>query len=427
MATQPVPLRTPAEMALADAYVKAKSSLPGSDLVRGERARAYDRFHEKGLPHRRIEAWHYTDLRNLMRDAYPAVEAAPVAASAGLRVVICDGAASLSNGALPKGLVLSTLRDCLSNASDAFVRALFPEQGSDDAMVAFNAAMVRDGVVIDVAEGAVIEAPIELHFTSQGDAPHGDVSRVLVRMGAGARAMLHEVHSARGKVQRNSAVVAYVGANAELQHVFETRDSQPEVHVSSLIVDIAKEGSFQSFAYVDAGDVLRRQLFVRGGGEYAKIGLRGVSLLKGKQHADTTLVVDHAVPHGESRELFKHIIDGEASGVYQGKVLVRQHAQKTDGGMKSQALLLSDESAMYNKPELEIFADDVVCGHGATVGQLDEDQLFYLMARGIPRVEAEALMIEGFAREALEFVENDALREHLGQQLSSWLARRAKA
>jgi Fe-S cluster assembly protein SufD len=209
--------------------------------------------------------------------------------------------------------------------------------------------------------------------------------------------------------------------------VFETRDAQPEVHVSSLIVDIAKEGSFQSFAYVDAGEVLRRQLFVRGAGEYAKIGLRGVSLLKGKQHADTTLVVDHAVPHGESRELFKHIIDGEASGVYQGKVVVRQHAQKTDGGMKSQALLLSDDSAMYNKPELEIFADDVVCGHGATVGQLDEDQLFYLMARGIPRVEAEALMIEGFAREALEFVENEALREQLGQQLSAWLARRTKA
>ena len=427
MATQPVPLRTAAETALAESYVKASSSLPGSDLVRCERARAYDRFHEKGLPHRRVEAWHYTDLRNLMRDAYPVAAGAPVAPASGLRIVICDGAASLPTAALPKGLGLSALRDCLANASDTFVRSLFSEQGADDAMVAINAAMARDGVVIDIAEGAVIEMPIEVHFTSAGDAPHGDVSRVLLRMGAGARATLYEVHSAKGKVQRNSAVVAHVGEGAELQHIFETRDSQPEVHVSSLIVDIAKTGSFQSFAYVDAGDVLRRQLFVRGAGEYAKIGLRGVSLLKGKQHADTTLVVDHAVPHGESRELFKHIIDDEAAGVYQGKVVVRQHAQKTDGGMKSQALLLSDDAAMYNKPELEIFADDVVCGHGATVGQLDEDQLFYLMARGIPRVQAEALMIEGFAREALEFVENEAVREHLGAQLSSWLARRAKA
>ena len=133
------------------------------------------------------------------------------------------------------------------------------------------------------------------------------------------------------------------------------------------------------------------------------------------------------MPNGESRELFKHIIDDEASGVYQGKVVVRKYAQKTDGGMKSQALLLNDDAAMYNKPELEIFADDVVCGHGATVGQLDEDQLFYLMARGIPRVEAEALMIEGFAREALDFVVNEKVREHLGVQLSNWLARRAKA
>jgi Fe-S cluster assembly protein SufD len=133
------------------------------------------------------------------------------------------------------------------------------------------------------------------------------------------------------------------------------------------------------------------------------------------------------VPNGESRELFKHIVDDEASGVFQGKVIVRQHAQKTDGGMKSQALLLSDDAAMYNKPELEIFADDVVCGHGATVGQLDENQLFYLMARGIPRVEAEALMIEGFAREALEFIVQDEIREHLEAGVAHWLAGRAKS
>jgi len=131
------------------------------------------------------------------------------------------------------------------------------------------------------------------------------------------------------------------------------------------------------------------------------------------------------VPHGESREMFKTILDGEASGVFQGKVVVRPHAQKTDGGMKSQAILLSDEAAMYNKPELEIFADDVVCGHGATVGQLDEDQIFYLMARGIPRAQAEGMIIEGFAREVLEFVEDEAIRERLGAGLSGWLARRA--
>ncbi len=427
MTTQPVPLRTPAETALADAYVKASAALPGSDAVRGERARAYDRFHEKGLPHRRIEAWHYTDLRALMREAYPVAVGTPLAPASGLRILISDGAASMPTGALPKGIKVSTLRDCLTNGTEAFIKSLFPDQGSDDAMVAFNAAMMRDGVVIDIAEGAEIASPIEIIFTSQDQAPHGDVSRVLLRMGARAKATVHEVHSAKGKVQRHSALVAHVGEEAELSHVFETRDAQPEVHVSSLIVDVAARGSFQSFAFVCAGDVLRRQLFVRGSGEYAKIAMRGVSLLKGKQHADTTLVVDHAVPNGESRELFKHIVDDEASGVFQGKVIVRQHAQKTDGGMKSQALLLSGDAAMYNKPELEIFADDVVCGHGATVGQLDENQLFYLMARGIPRVEAEALMIEGFAREALEFIVQDEIREHLEASVAHWLAGRAKS
>ena len=350
------------------------------------------------------------------------VAAAPLS---GLRVVIQDGVCTLPTDAPPAGLKLTALRDALANASDALVHALFTDQGADDAMVAFNAAMARDGVLIEIAPGAVIETPIELSFISSGDAPHGDISRSLVLVGEGARASILESHAAPAKVQRNSAMIFAVGAGASLAYVFETCAESPELHIATLIADVGQYARFESFAFVSAGEVLRRQAFVRGSGEGAKIALRGINLLKGKQHADTTLVVDHAVPHGESRELFKTILDGAASCVFQGKVLVRPHAQKTDGGMKSQAILLSDDAAMYNKPELEIFADDVVCGHGATVGQLDDDQIFYLMARGLPRVEAEGMIIEGFAREALEFVGDENIRERLGAGLSDWLARRA--
>jgi Fe-S cluster assembly protein SufD len=148
-------------------------------------------------------------------------------------------------------------------------------------------------------------------------------------------------------------------------------------------------------------------------------------MLKGRQHSDSTLIVEHGAPHCESRELFKTVIDDDATGVFQGKIIVPPHAQRTDGRMMSAALLLSEGGAMNNKPELEIFADDVQCGHGATCGQLDEDLLFYLMARGLPKVEAESLLIQAFLGEAVEFVENESLRDALIAYVEGWLAARA--
>ena len=152
------------------------------------------------------------------------------------------------------------------------------------------------------------------------------------------------------------------------------------------------------------------------GGKGAKIALGGLSLLDGARHADTTLLVDHAAPHGRSREFYKHIVADEATGVYQGKVVVRPGAQKTDGAMKSQAILLSPHAVMNNKPELEIFADDVVCGHGATVGALDPEQMFYLQARGLPKAEAEAMLLEAFGADAIARVEDEDLAELLRAQ-----------
>ncbi|MCA3668045.1 MAG: SufD family Fe-S cluster assembly protein, partial [Methylobacterium sp.] len=173
------------------------------------------------------------------------------------------------------------------------------------------------------------------------------------------------------------------------------------------------------------GEVCRHQVFVTYQGENAKAAIRGATMLKGNQHHDSTLVVDHAVPHGESRELFRTVVDGSAHGVFQGKIIVRPHAQKTDGQMASNALLLSDDAGMSNKPELEIFADDVVCAHGATCGSLDENQLFYLQARGLPRRIAEALLVEAFLGEVIDTVSEESLREMLAGLVSDWMQARA--
>jgi Fe-S cluster assembly protein SufD len=169
----------------------------------------------------------------------------------------------------------------------------------------------------------------------------------------------------------------------------------------------------------------RQQFFVTQTGPDVVLNLRGATMLRGRQHCDSTMVVDHALPGGTSRETFKTVLDDEARGVFQGKIIVRPHAQKTDGKMASHSLLLSEDAEADNKPELEIFADDVQCGHGATSGDLDEDLLFYLKARGIPHKEAEALLIQAFLGEAIEGVAHEGLREALIAPVTAWLAARS--
>ncbi len=204
-----------------------------------------------------------------------------------------------------------------------------------------------------------------------------------------------------------------LGAGAVVEHVRHDATAKDAIVLSTLTAAIAAHASFSSFNCHWGGGFVRHQPFLRYAGENAFAAVRGVSLLNGRQHADTTLTVDHAVPHGTSRELFRSVIDGEATGTFQGKIIVRQDAQKTDGQMASNALLLSDDATMNNKPELEIFADDVVCAHGATCGALNDDQLFYLMARGLPKAEAEALLIEAFCGEAIDEVKGEAVQDML--------------
>jgi Fe-S cluster assembly protein SufD len=170
--------------------------------------------------------------------------------------------------------------------------------------------------------------------------------------------------------------------------------------------------------------VTRNQLFLRFDGEGTKADIRGATLVRGKQHVDNTLVADHAKGHCEGREFFRSVLDDQSRMVFQGKTIVRQYAQKTDSKMMSNALLLSEDAEADNKPELEIFADDVVCGHGATAGALDDELLFYLKARGIPQKEAEALMIQAFIGEAVEGIAHEGIREALMERTRQWLAAR---
>ena len=172
--------------------------------------------------------------------------------------------------------------------------------------------------------------------------------------------------------------------------------------------------------------ISRSQTFVTYSGENARAGLFGATMVRGKQHADIALSVDHAVPNGASRELFKAVMDGRSEGVFQGRIIVRPDAQKTDGRMMTQGLLLSEDASFFVKPELEIFADDVQCAHGATSGEIDEDILFYLLSRGIPRAEAETLLVTAFLAEAIEGLGDEAIGDAFEEISRNWLATRGQ-
>ncbi len=237
-------------------------------------------------------------------------------------------------------------------------------------------------------------------------------TRSHVRIGNGARATLIESFVAAGAArgyQVHDAVVVSVGDKAELTHVRLMADAPDAVNITSDIITIGAKSKLNLFNMTRGGAVSRFQGFIKMAGEGSELSVNGVNLLKGTQHGDTTLVVDHAVPHCTSREIFRAVLDDRAHSVFQGRIIVRPDAQKTDGKMMTRALLLSDEAEADNKPELEIFADDVTCGHGATSGALDDSLLFYLRARGLPEKEAQALLIQAFVGEAIEQIGNDEL------------------
>lgn len=444
MVARIVSTRTDAEVAIADAYGAAKAKLPGSESVRHLREAAFGTFADAGLPHRRIEAWHYTDLRNVMHDALPVApipddqalgpinqELAGRPSFGGGRLVIVDGTfvPSLSD-APPDGVSVRSLADVLGEGRPELIDLLAAKDfGDGDAILALNAAMMQDGVVIEVAPGLQLVEPIEIIYATVTAKPSARFFRSLVVVGDGAKVRIAESSVGRGgrTGQTFGCLVFKVGDKADVAHtVALTRTEAGSLRLDSFVADIGAEANFDSFALVDGQGLVRRQLFMRFSGDDAKAQLRGVALLQGKEHADTTLDVVHKGLGCEGREEFRHILDDSAVGVFQGRIRVQKQAQKTDGKMMSRALLLSDDVQMHNKPELEIFADDVVCGHGATVGSLNEDQLFYLQARGIPPREAEALLLEAFAGELADDIGHEGLTAGFRAEIAHWLAGRAK-
>lgn len=430
------PMKTPAEQALSAAYEAARGALPGKGGIAALRDGAFKQFEDRGLPHRRVEEWKYTDLRALMREANPLAPAPDAAAKArakdagkilaGLdcrKLVFVDGvfAPELSDLSPEDGLTIGSLADALANGDALVAEHVGKTFATDDVAVALNTALMGDGAVIEVAKGAELKRPIHLIFATGTDKPSATFVRSLVVVGEGAKATVIEDHDS-GDAQVNTACELKVGDRATLDYFKITKARA--LHVASLLAEIGAKATFNSFAYTADSPLVRNQNFVRFAGEHSHGGIRGVSLERGKEHVDTTLLIEHAAAHCDSREQFKAVLDDESHGVFQGKIVVKPGAQKTDAKMMTRALLLTDEAEADAKPELEIFADDVVCGHGATTSAPDKALKFYLMSRGITEPEAEALLIQAFIGEVVEEIGNEAIREALMNAAIEWMGSR---
>jgi len=434
--------KTETGRAVSDIFAVARDRLPGAGKVADARQQAFDAYERTGLPNRRIEDWKYTDLRVLMREVLP-LAAAPDAAAlarAGAalklhaiegvrRLVLVDGvfAPKLSDIAgLEKGLAVRTLREVLE-ADDAALQVQLFAAGSSDSMVVLNSAMMTDGLVIEVADGAVLKQPLHIVHIASGGAPSAMFTRSRIKVGNAAGATLVESYIAADGAktyQAHDSLIVSIGDGARLDHVRLIEDGREAFNISSSSVSLGKNAHFNTFGMTSGALVSRYQAVIEVAGEGSKVETNGVNLLNGRQHADTTLFLDHAVPNGTSREIFRAVVDDRGHSVFQGRIIVRPKAQKTDAKMMTRALLLSDEAEADNKPELEIFADDVTCGHGATTGALDESLLFYLRARGLSEAEAQALLIQAFVGEAIESIVSDDLRELAISAAQRWLAAR---
>jgi Fe-S cluster assembly protein SufD len=435
-------IKTSAEATLADVFTAAQPALPGDAAIGAARLAAFDTFAATGLPHRRVEAWKYTDLRALMRDAQPlagppdaaakarAQSAGAIVAAAGCRrLVVVDGtfAPDLSDLAgLEAGLSVVSLAQALASGNAWVGGHLGKVFQTQDAALALNTALMGDGVVIHVAADVAIERPLHVAFVTTSDKPTAMFVRSLMVVERGARAMLIETHEGSDRVpyQVNTALELAIGDDAQLEHIRINQDGAGALHVATLLASLGARAKFDDFSFTTGAAVARNQLFVRFAGAGATASLRGASLLADRQHADSTLVVDHVAARCESRELFKSVLDGEARSVFQGRITVRQTAQRTDARMMTRALLLSEAAEADAKPELEIFADDVQCGHGATTGALDEEAKFYLMARGIPAKEAEALLVQSFVGEPIDAIGHEAIKQALTRATTDWLQER---
>ncbi len=411
------------------------SDAPALEWLLNLRQSAAARFAEVGFPTRRNEEWRFTNVSPIAETPFTLATKADSAMTAdalahytyagmgGTQLVFVNGhfQADLSSQEFPAGVTVSTLAAAME-ASPELVEAHLGRYAkfTTQAFVALNTAALEDGAFVHISRNVVIDEPIHLLFVST---PHGGPTvshpRTLIIAEANSQATLVESYSGTpDAVYFTNAVTEVVAAeNAVLDHYKVQRESVKSYHVATMQLHLARSTNFSSHSVGLGGLLVRNDANAYLGGEGIECTLNGVYLGNDRQLIDNHTEIDHAMPHCNSHEIYKGILDGHSRGVFNGKIFVREDAQKTDAKQTNQTLLLSPTAQIDTKPQLEIFADDVKCTHGATIGQLSDEALFYLRARGIPKDNARALLTYAFASDIVSRIKVDAIRAQLDQVL----------
>jgi len=421
------------------AELEAALARPQPDSLRTLRRGAFERFVERGFPAAGEEEWRFTNVGAVTRTRFvrPSEGDSRELDRATLDGARLDGTHELvfldgrfapelsSPGGLPAGIRFGALRE----AVDGDWGRLEPLLGRkadivDRPFAALSTALFEDGAWIEIEAGARVEKPLHvLFFSSGGEAPTAVFPRLLVRAGEGSEATLVESHAGREGSRYLVAPVAEIVAceGALLDHAKLQRDGLEAFHLSALHVEAGRDSRVVSRTYSLGAAIARHDVQAVLAGEGSEVTLDGLYMVRGRQLADYHMRVDHAKPHTTSHELFKGVLDGRSRGVFNGRIHVHPQAQKTDAKQSSRNLLLSGEALVNANPQLEIFADDVKCTHGSTVGQLDEEAVFYLRSRGIGLEAARSLLTYAFAADLVERARVDALRERLQEFLFAWI------
>jgi len=407
--------------------------------LRSLRASAMARFMEKGFPTTRDEAWRYTSVAPIARTSFKRPEGAAVAGAAAaeleelraysgqgaVQAVFVNGryAPELSSGRMPAGVELLSLREALARIPQRLELHLAHQAGEGNAFAQLNTAFLEDGAFVAVAPGQAVAEPIHLLYLSTNPAAGASLShpRSLIVAGAGSQASIVESYGGPdGESYFTNAVTeAVVEDAASLDHYTLQREGGAAFHVATLQARVGRAGRFSSHSISLGGSLVRNDVSVVLDGEGSECALLGLFMAAGTQHMDSHTVIDHARPHTTSQELYKGIVDGRARGVFNGRIVVRKGAQKTDAYQSNKNVLLSNDALVNSTPALEIFADDVKCKHGSTTGQLDPAALFYLRARGLDEASARRLLTYAFASDLVQRIRVEPLRARLTRRLQS--------
>ena len=393
-------------------YRGLRDRLPGDVAARDA---AEQSFAATGLPSVKSEAWRYTSLRPLADIAFqePLTEVSQAPLLGTLpdlpRVVLVDGRYQPELSSPPEGVTVGT-----------FARSPAFGTPSDLPMVALNTMLAEDGIQLHVAAGVAAGTMLVISLTPDSHRAVDFHPRHAITLEAGASLSLIEVARGQGTYLHNAVTSVSVAEHATLTHVRLQQESPEAFHVNSTFATIAAHATYDAFVLTLGARLARTEVHAKLQGANATVHLNGAQLLGGAQHADITTVVAHDAPSCASRQTVKNVLDGTSRGVFQGKIEVARIAQKTDGYQMNQALLLSPGAEIDCKPQLEIYADDVKCSHGATVGELDADQLFFLRSRGIPLAAARAILVRAFLTEALDVVRDEAARTLMEQAIEAW-------